>query len=316
MDGKLEWERYEQGWRDLKASSPVWAYGYLDYHKNRFYELFDHLAFYLQGNPAPRVLEIGISIFTKLYKVFFPHIQLVTADRPVDLNGFDATFPCGECGAEHHYYIDLNRQPISQEYGEPALGTFDYVIFSEILEHLIVNPAQLFGELLSLLAPNGLLYLTTPNFFSIFHMQQLAVWNSPQPVFPRRGEDRDAGFHFREYTMLELIDFFKNAGGEIVEAHFSDCWDNTSDHAKLERAPQFRSDLMVVVCRAGADLPRAASTAQWRQLAKPADLASIPSGLLPFHGEIERLQQLVQGYESGRFIRLMKWLHEHGLPHL
>jgi hypothetical protein len=317
----LDWTQYEQGWEDLKASSPVWAHEYLTYHKKRFYELFDHVAFYLQGKPTPRVLEIGISAFTKLYKVFYPHIQLVTVDRPVELYGFDATFSRKECGAETHYNIDLNQEPIGPDYGEPPLGTFDYVIFSEVLEHLTINHIQLFGELLSLLSPTGLLYLTTPNFFSLPHTRHLTNWDNPQGVFPRRGQDHDAGFHFREYTMPELIDGFEQAGGKIVKAYFSDCWDNSSDWTELERTPQFRSDLMVVVCRADAELPFDVNASQWRQLAKPNNPALIPNNFLPLHVEAlqletERLNRLVEGYESGRFIRLMKWLRAHGLPHL
>jgi SAM-dependent methyltransferase len=334
VDGKLDGERYEQAWRELMASSAVPPHAYLTYHKERFYELFDHLALYLRGNPSPRVLEIGVSDFTKLYKVLFPHIQLVTVDRPVALYGFDATFTRGECGADHHYNIDLNREPIGPDYGEPPLDTFDYVILSEVLEHLIVNPIQLFGELLSLLAPNGLLYLTTPNFFSLFHLRQLAEWDNPQLVFPRRGQDRDAGFHFREYTMLELIDFFEQAGGAIVKAHFSDCWDDPSVRAQLDRTPQLRSDLMVVISRRDAEITHEGGTSQLRKFVKPTPDQSIPSNLLQlqeeierlrqivqgyesgrFQEEIERLRQIVQGYESGRFMCLMKWLHERGVPH-
>jgi SAM-dependent methyltransferase len=316
LDGRLDREQYDQGWRDLMASFAVPPHEYLTYHKQRFYELFDHLAFYLQGNPSPRVLEIGVSAFTKLYKVFFPHIQLVTVDRPVALYGTDATFTCGECGAEDHYNVDLNREPIGPEHGDPPLGTFDYVIIAEVLEHLTVNPLQLFSELLSLLAPNGLLYLTTPNFFALYHLRQLANWENPQGVFPRRGQDRDAAFHFREYTMLELINFFAEAGGKIVKAHFSDCWDGPSLRQQLDRTPQLRSDLIVVVCRGDAEYPRDASTSQWRHFAKPNDLASIPSNLLPLQVEIERLRHLIQGYESGRLMRLMRWLHKRGLLHI
>jgi len=155
LDGGLDRARYEQGWHSLMAAAPDHAHGYLTYHKQRFYELFDHLAFYLSfylpENPAPRVLEIGVSPFTKLYKLFFPQLQLVTVDRPLDLYGTEATFTADECGAQAHYSIDLNRAAIgphiiSPRDGEPPLGRFDYVIFAEVLEHLTVNPSQLFGE--------------------------------------------------------------------------------------------------------------------------------------------------------------------------
>src|SRR4029079_3990266 len=125
-----------------------------------------------------------------------------------------------------------------------------------------LNPVELFGELLSLLAPNGLLYLTTPNFFALYHLQQLAVFDTPLGIFPRRGENQAAGLHFREYTMLELIDFLTQAGGEIVKAYFSDCWDELANLSRLALTPQYRSDLMVVACRSGAKIPRQANLAQ------------------------------------------------------
>ncbi len=316
IEGRLDRERYEQAWDDLMANCTAEPeQQYLTYHKERFYELFDHLALYLQSKPAPHVLEIGVSAFTKLYKILFPHLQLVTVDRPVVLYGSDTTFTQGECGAERHYNLDLNREQIGPQQGEPSLGLFDYVIFSEVLEHLLVNPVQLFGELLSLLAPNGLLYLTTPNFFSLYHLGQLAEWENPQAVFPRRGEDRHAGFHFREYTMQELIVFFEQAGGEIVKAHFSDCWDVSSLREQLDRTPQFRSDLMVVVCQRGAEIARSRDTAQLWPFAKPKDPASVPNGLLTLQYEVEQLREVVRGYERGRLMRLLKWLHQRRIFH-
>jgi hypothetical protein len=65
---------------------------------------------------------------------------------------------------------------------------------------------------------------------------------------------------------------------------------------------------MVVACRAGAAIPSKEDMNEWRRYAKPTDyLVSTDNPLAQV--EIMRLRQLVQGYESGRLMRVLKWLH-------
>jgi SAM-dependent methyltransferase len=310
----LSRSHYEKAWRKLVDMHPVESHQYLIEHKERHYELFDYMAHFLKGQESPRVVEIGISAFTRLYKKMIPEIRLVTIDRPVELYGTDASYGIEECGAEGHYNIDLNRESIAPVWGEPPLGIFDYVVFCEVLEHLTVNPVQLLKELLSLLSSDGYLYLTTPNFFSLYHLQQMARFEHPQPIFPRRNEDKFASYHFREYSMLELIDFVKQAGGKIIKASYSDCWQDEATKKALETHPELRSNLVIVAALADATVRSEYSP---EQIKNPGDIRNLDvlnltdaQQVAALRGEVARLKTQVAAYENGRFMRLMRWLHQ------
>lgn len=335
MFNLLEKAEYERLWQELVRNQPEEALGYFQYHKNRYYELLDSMAYYLQDKRSATVLEVGVSGFLPLYKQKFPHITLITIDRPVEINGADASFcmPIGK--AERHYNIDLNQQALCKDSGSPPLGTFDYVICTEVIEHLVVNPVQLISELLGLLNEDGYLYLTTPNFFSFHRLLKITQGENPLPLFPRRGENKDCGHHFREYAMNELLGFTKKAGGHIVAAYYSDCWDDeTLKREVLSKYPELSANLVLVATSQKpnrvtdtSDLNskkylNTQSTASpitkiitelidWPD-SEPARLQEVELSqlLTERKREIARLQTLVEAYERGRFIRAMQALNQ------
>ena len=69
------------------------------------------------------------SAFSRLYKKLFPQIDLVIIDRALELNGTESRYSLQECQASRHFNVDLNKEGIGPEWGNPPLGTFDYVIF-------------------------------------------------------------------------------------------------------------------------------------------------------------------------------------------
>ena len=48
-----------------------------------------------------------------------------------------------------------------------AAGAFDAVLFCEIIEHLLVDPAAVLREIKRVLRPGGVLVLATPNVSSL-----------------------------------------------------------------------------------------------------------------------------------------------------
>lgn len=100
---------------------------------------------------------------------------------------------------------------------------------------------------------DGFLYLTTPNFFSHHRLQQIRNGVNPQDVFPPRGQNWDAHYHFREYTMRELLQFAREAGGSVEVAYYSSCWDSPElVRERLTRHPEHQSDLVLLIGRAPA----------------------------------------------------------------
>ena len=315
----LSAEIYDRLWQELVALQPESALEYFRYHRRRYHELFNNLAYYLAGKSSPAVLEVGVSGFLPLYKKIFPVLSLVTMDRPIELNGIPSDYCMRICQAERHYSIDLNKDFPSRDWGSPPLGMFDCVICTEVIEHLIVNPVEFLSSLLGLLKPEGYLYLTTPNFLSYYHLQQIKQRENPQLVMPKRGSDKDAAHHFREYAMNELLRFASEAGGQVVKAYYSDCWDDERlIREVLSKHPEQKSNLVVVATLAsgGASDTEIASSQEVVESCGSEDrlasemLAELNYALAERDAELARLRELVAGYERGRFIRAMKWLHE------
>lgn len=240
-------EKYDHLYNNLVDSQPSSSREYFRYHRRRYYELFNAMAYYLKGKAEPRVLDVGVSGFLPIYKKLHPNIVLVTIDRPTYQHGFNAEYCVKTCGAKHHYSADLNRVSLSQSWGTPSLGAFDFIVFTEVLEHLVVNPIDLLSDIISLLKPDGHLYLTTPNFFQHGYLRQIERRENPQQIFPRRGENYDAHHHFREYSMNELLRFIQESGGEVENYYFSDCWDDgLLKKTFLLLHPDQRSNLVII----------------------------------------------------------------------
>jgi SAM-dependent methyltransferase len=216
------------------------------FHARRCWEMVNALAILLPERPQPRVLDIGLSVFTALFTRLFPHLELITLGPPAqgDLLAFYSRASAA-AGARSHVGVDLSWPRFLTPEVAARLGTFDVIVFTEVLEHLPVHPTHVLGQLVELLAPTGQVYLTTPNFFSRVHLQQVASRINPQAVFPKAGNAAGA-HHYREFDMLELLQFIADAGGMPTGWCFSDCW----DEAPVVPADQ-RSNLVVTFGRRG-----------------------------------------------------------------
>jgi 2-polyprenyl-3-methyl-5-hydroxy-6-metoxy-1,4-benzoquinol methylase len=87
--------------------------------------------------------------------------------------------------------------------------SFDGVLFTEVLEHLLYDPRKLVDEIYRVMRPNGELVVSTPNV--------LRIENKIKVILGRNIYPRHENFYFsdlyrrhnREYTMQELIDLFE-----------------------------------------------------------------------------------------------------------
>lgn len=196
-------------------------------HKRRFAELLGACCYFCRDRRRPRVLDIGNTQNLSWYKAFLPGIELIAADRPGGPEYADA---------DHGIRLDLNTgdfAPLN------AIAPYDLIVFTEVLEHLSVSPLILFRHLVGLLALDGVLYLTTPNFFRLQNLAKIHRRQNPLPLYPVDNSDRH--HHTREYAMAELLAVITEAGGRIRCWYFSDCWD------AVPLPPDQRGNLVVVV---------------------------------------------------------------------
>jgi predicted SAM-dependent methyltransferase len=203
---------------------------YLNVHKRRFYNLNCMLVECLRQIKHPRLLEVGPSIATSVYKSSIGKLNLETIDRPIQLGGIDEN-AATKLGSSKHYNVDLNLHTINSSSEPLKNNEYDFILCTEVLEHLTVFPTEFIKGFMSLLKPSGYLYLTTPNFFSRSNCKLLFKQQNPQKLYPKSLDNQDAHYHHREYEMKELCKIFENSGGQIIYSYWSDCWDelNTED---------------------------------------------------------------------------------------
>jgi 2-polyprenyl-3-methyl-5-hydroxy-6-metoxy-1,4-benzoquinol methylase len=87
---------------------------------------------------------------------------------------------------------------------EAVNGKFDFIIFSEVIEHLADDKKAL-REIYKLLNPGGILFLTTPSINAPLHRLGLT-----------KKFDKEVG-HLRRYELNSLLDMIGRSGFEIVE---------------------------------------------------------------------------------------------------
>jgi SAM-dependent methyltransferase len=194
---------------------------YAAFHRLRLAEAAQAIAQLLGGTaewPACRVLEIGSSVTPLLYRQIFPQLRLFSA-----------------CLFHHPQLLGVVEDSAQIDFEKTDLRTgaalpfrdLHLVMLCEVLEHVVVNPANLLRALAASLAPGGLLYVTTPNFLRSAARAQLGDGRNPQAVYPARYAPTDRfHHHVREYTMTEVLDALREAGLAVEIAYYSDCWDS------------------------------------------------------------------------------------------
>ena len=167
--------------------------------------------------------------------MLFPEtVRISAADRPqirIPEGHFD------ECFA-----VDLTNDRLEGEF----LGRkFDVVIFSEVIEHLMMHPTKVIRFLLRHLTENGVIVLTTPNLFSHNKLCNISQRRSPLHPYPAAYTRNDAPhFHVREFSMGDLLEMIDEAGGRPSAFFFSSCWD---DNRTVHTAPAHELGNLFVV---------------------------------------------------------------------
>jgi SAM-dependent methyltransferase len=225
--------------------------GQADYatgHQRRFHELFLAVRTLTESTAAPRILEFGPSLFSTLYESFCPGCRLVFVDRPTRSRdeSFEPILRPLMSSPIEFVEVDLLGDLDAAAPLLDRFGRFDLVVFTEVLEHLARHPAEVLAFLLHRLAPAGVLYLTTPNALGRSKLRAIRRGRNPQQMYPRRGDNIDAHHHVREYSMVELIEAVREAGGQLRALYFSMCWDDPQELDSLRERPAESGNLVLV----------------------------------------------------------------------
>jgi len=186
---------------------------YLAMHKPRFSMILQTCR-RLVPNSAARVLDIGRSELTAYLSTFYQDIHTLGFDPQADDGGHRET---KDLKAIPHITFDL--LDASSVASWPECGTFDLIVFSEVIEHLHVAPAFVLVFLRSLLSSSGVLVCTTPNAVEV--TKRIRLLSGRNPYEELRLYPGNPG-HVREYTQDELVKIAASVGLDCNSHSFND----------------------------------------------------------------------------------------------
>lgn len=164
-----------------------------------------------------RVLDIGATQFTILFKEYFG-FEMVALDRTDFLK---ERFTREGIGFIEHDFAK-GGAIVSPE------GRFDICILTEIFEHLIVAPRQVFMPIKEIMQENGLLLFSTPNIARLENRINLIQGKGildPIDWVLRDDFDKESPHglgHIREYAVAELEALVGKYGFRVIDRCFPD----------------------------------------------------------------------------------------------
>lgn len=158
-----------------------------------------------------RLLEIGASpYFTTLLLQRYRRYDLALT------NHFGPGAQDGRAVAPGLPYASLNIETDALPYDD---GSFDVVLFCEVLEHLVNDPMAAMARINTLLRDGGTLVLTTPNAARLANVRDVLAGRSVHDAYSAYGP---YGRHNREYTADEIRLLLEAAGFRVVEMFTAD----------------------------------------------------------------------------------------------
>lgn len=196
---------------------------YLEVHIERFQEIANVILKLGENFEIRNLLDFGLSVNSFIMRELFPNIEIFVADRP------EIAIPPNEFSGA--IAIDLLDDKLSTiDFNQK----FDLIVFSEVIEHVLVHPANIIQFLLRHINESGFVILTTPNLFARSKLSQISKRANPLPPYPVTYTRADAPhFHIREYGMGEMLRMVDDAGGLVQAFFFSACWDEPESRENL-----------------------------------------------------------------------------------
>lgn len=173
-------------------------------HKDRYKKDLEVINKYYKGG---KILDIGASPF---------HIMYALKQSGIDITGVDIN-PNLFKKFIGKYSLSVKKCNIETEKLPFKNNVFDFVILTEVFEHLRINPIFVLKEIRRVLKPGGTLLLTTPNLYAvhkIFMFNSGLSFNDAYDEFNKLLSYGYAG-HIREYSTKEMKKFLENTGFKI-----------------------------------------------------------------------------------------------------
>ena len=179
-------------------------------HSDRYRFILERIAG-LALRPAAEALDVGC---------YPPHLLSALGQLGFRVRGVSSRHE--KVGLEN--VVSLNIEADVLPFAD---ATFDIVLFTEVLEHLTLDPRRYLAEFRRVLRPDGRLLITTPNAVHLKNRAKLllgrSVYFSLEQLYETNPDDDSIYFrHNREFTLGELRAVVGAAGFEVLAAcHFN-----------------------------------------------------------------------------------------------
>lgn len=180
---------------------------YLRTHHTRYARTLSVL---MDQNPSTgKLLEVGTStIIPIVLDLLLPRLEVHVTDYDLTKSkkGFKTLQLADNIRKVPAYRVNLETTPLPVED-----ETFDYIMCSEVIEHMEQDPMFMLAELNRVMKPGGMLILTTPNIASSQGISR--ILQGIDPYFYM--QYRHAGTldrHNYEYTIYSLTKVLQAAG--------------------------------------------------------------------------------------------------------
>jgi len=200
-----------------KTEHNEWNTNYLRIQRERY---ISDLMYYENLEGINKILEIGGAPF---------HLSACMQKLKYDLTVLDID------PSRFQWFIEENKMKVIKCNIENDIinledNSFDLAIFTEVFEHLRINPINTLLKIREKIKMGGLLYLTTPNFYRfaniVSFLKNKGVVNAYYE-FEKLNKIGHMG-HVREYTKNEINLFLENTGFEVKEFSFKNAKKATS----------------------------------------------------------------------------------------
>lgn len=190
-------ERFQS---EYKGSQSSWSDDYFLQHESYYGGIMSLVEEHLSG----RLLEVGSAPY---------HLTFLLKETGYDVVGLDLE-PGRMQELIDELELDVKECNIERERFPFEDDSFGSVVFTEVLEHLRINPIWTLEEINRVLKPDGRLLLTTPNLLSIYNLHSLLTTGKitdPYYEFNKLEEVGHMG-HVREYTAWEVTSLLEKTG--------------------------------------------------------------------------------------------------------
>ena len=115
--------------------------------------------------------------------------------------------------------LTIHRCDIEQQSLPFEENSVQYIVFTEVFEHLRINPIATLRDIYRILAPGGTLLVTTPNLYALRNIVSFVTGRGigdPYEEF-RKLETVGHMGHVREYAPCEMRTFLERAGFTVQD---------------------------------------------------------------------------------------------------